>query len=60
MTQLLNLKDDQYFPQAARDAATRLTTKISDQFRYPFTANPIDDARIIVDSIRQLMGQNDD
>ncbi len=49
--QLLHLKDDTTFSPEVRDAALRLTTKISGRFAYPFSTNPIADARIIVDAI---------
>ena len=60
MNQLHHLKDDQSFPQEVRDAAMRLTTKISERFTYPFTTSPIEDARLIIDSITFLMDQHAD
>jgi hypothetical protein len=55
MNQLLQLKDDASFPLEIRDAAVRLTTKISVRFTYPFTTNPIDDARLIINHIEKVM-----
>ena len=55
MNQLSHLRDDASFPVNVRDAATRLTTKISDRFTYPFTTNPIDDAQCIITHISTLM-----
>ena len=60
MNQLLHLIDDLSFPQEVRDAAVRLTTKISERFTYPFTTSPIEDARLIIDSITFLMDQHAD
>ena len=55
MHQLNNLKIDPYFPENVRDAAVRLTTKISDQFKYPFSTDPIRDSTIIIDYIKHVM-----
>ena len=52
---LESLNNDPFFPVEARDAAHRLTVKISDQFTYPFTTNPIEDAEIIIRCITLLM-----
>ena len=57
MNQLIRLKDDQTFSQAVRDAAIRLTTKISDRFTYPFSTDPIEDAKIIIDHIQAMMDE---
>ena len=53
--QLKHLSEDSSFPQPVRDAAVRLTTKISDRFTYPFTTNPLEDARLIISHIASLM-----
>ncbi|HLX11257.1 MAG TPA: hypothetical protein VKS81_00460 [Bacteroidota bacterium] len=59
MRGLNGLKDDNAFPQEARDAAVRLTTHITDQFKYPFSSDPLADAQIIIDAIKQLMGASE-
>src|SRR5882762_4523447 len=41
LSQLLHLKDDPAFPEAVRDAALRLTTKVSEKIDYPFSTDPI-------------------
>ena len=55
LSQLAHLQDDRTFPREIRDAAVRLTTKISDRFTYPFTSKPVDDARLIVGHIETIM-----
>ena len=55
MGQLNNLKSDPMFPQEVREAASRLTTKISDQFTTSFSTDPIQDGTIIVDYIKHIM-----
>ena len=53
MSQLRNIQLDASMPQPVRDAAQRLTTKITGQFTSPFSTNPIEDSKII---INHLMG----
>jgi len=53
--QLNGLKEDASFPVEVREAAMRLTTKISDRFVYPFTTQPVGDAQIIVSYVRDRM-----
>ena len=55
LTQLKHLRDDSEFSQSSRDAALRLTTKVSDQFTYQFSTDPLEDANIIIRTITQLM-----
>ena len=55
MTRLLHLKEDPEFPPDVREAAIRLTTKISERFTYPFSTDPIADARLIVDYFQKRM-----
>jgi len=55
MNQLKHLRDDSFFPEEVRGAATRLTTKISERFTYPFTTDPIEDAQLIIKYIEQVM-----
>jgi HEPN domain-containing protein len=49
MARLRQAAEEPSFPADVREAATRLTTKISDRFTYPFTTDPVADAAIIVD-----------
>jgi hypothetical protein len=60
MTQLLKLKDDPLFPQKVRDAAARLTARITEQFSYPFETSPLEDSKIIVSYILGTIGKADD
>ena len=55
LSQLHAAKNEPTFPKEIRDAAERLTTKISDRFDYPVSVNPIEDAQGIVHYIRSLM-----
>ncbi|MFI5252405.1 MAG: hypothetical protein ACHQQQ_08250 [Bacteroidota bacterium] len=59
MNLLSNLKNDSQFPEEIRGAAARLTTKISEKFTYPFSTDPISDAKIITDYITRLMSSDD-
>lgn len=56
--QLQHLKDDETFPIEIRQAAVRLTTKVSDQYLYPFTTDPLEDARLIIAYIEALMNSH--
>ena len=60
MSQLRHLKDDESFSSVVRDAAVRLSTRITERFTYPFSTDPIDDARIIVNAITKLMDDHAD
>ena len=60
LSQLKHLKDSPEFSQPCRDAAARLTTKISDQFTYQFSTDPLEDANIIIRSIKELMDSDVD
>ncbi len=55
LRQLQHVSQDQSFPSDVRSAAIRLTTKISDQFSYPFSTYPIDDALVIINHITSVM-----
>jgi hypothetical protein len=55
LTQLKQLKDDPSFSQASRDAAMRLTSKVSEHFTYQFSTHPLDDADIIIHEVKRLM-----
>jgi len=58
LSQLTHLAQDATFPGEIRDAAVRLTTKISDRFTYPFTSQPVEDARRIIDHIETIMARD--
>ncbi len=60
MNQLLHVKEDPAFPEEARRAAVRLTTKISERFTSPFATNPIEDATIIIEAVVRHMRSNAD
>ncbi len=49
MNQLRSLQDDENIPQAIRDAAQHLTTKVTAQFASPSSTNPMEDGKIIVE-----------
>ena len=48
MSKLRHLQADTSMPDIVREAATRLTTKVNNQFDLPFRADPIADGKIIV------------
>ena len=48
MTRLHRLREDEGVPDAVRNAARRLTTKITEQFTPAFPTDPLEDCRIIV------------
>ncbi len=48
MTQLRAVQHDASLPAEVRDAANRLTTRVTEQFTYPPSTDPVDDARIII------------
>lgn len=58
LSQLKHLKDDPEFPRPCRDAAARLAAKISGQFTYRFSTDPLEDANIIIRTITQLVGSD--
>lgn len=53
MSQLRDLQQDGSMPEVVRDAALRLTTKITDQFTSPFSTDPIEDSKIIIDYLQK-------
>ncbi len=53
--QLLMVKEDGAFPQEIRDAAARLTMKVTEQFAYTSGSEPLQDARRIIDYIASRM-----
>jgi hypothetical protein len=53
MSQLRNLQNDESMPQAIHDAAMRLTARITEQFTSPFSTDPIDDSKTIINHLLQ-------
>lgn len=49
MTRLSRLREDTTVPAEIRQAALRLTTKITQQFTSPFSTDPLEDCRILTD-----------
>jgi hypothetical protein len=49
MSRLRNLQEDETIPMEVRNAAIRLTARVTEQFTSPFTSDPIHDCTIIVD-----------
>ena len=45
---LRQIQQEESFPLPIRQAAERLTTKVTERDRTPFTSNPIADARLII------------
>ena len=55
LSRLQAIQLDSFFPREVQNAAERLTTKVTDRFEYPFSENPIDDAKIIIEFINEVM-----
>mgnify|MGYP003331087563 FL=1 len=55
MNQLRNLQSDISFSEQARNASQRLITKVNERFSVPFSNNPIDDAKIIIEEIENKL-----
>ena len=53
---LKSVQNDQLLALEVRKASARLTARITADFKYPFPTDPLDDARIIVDHIKGLVG----
>jgi hypothetical protein len=51
MTQLRAIQRDLSIPEGVREAATRLTTRITGQFEAPYPSDPLEDARVIIDYV---------
>ena len=49
MNRLRNLQLEDSIPQLVREAALRLTTKITEQFTPAFPTDPVEDSKIIID-----------
>ncbi|HMD13821.1 MAG TPA: hypothetical protein VKI62_04285 [Bacteroidota bacterium] len=60
MSQLRLLQGDESFSNDIRDAARRLSTRISDRFEYSPSADPIEDAIIIINEITRMLGRDAD
>ncbi len=52
---LKSMSADESAPTEVRDAAGRLTAKIGPDFTYAFPTDPLDDARVIVEFVKQLL-----
>lgn len=48
MNRLRNLQHEETIPQDVREAAKRLTSKVTENFAYSSTSNPIEDATSII------------
>lgn len=46
--QIEHIRDEPSFPPMVREAASRLSAKISEQFSYPAGGDPVADARLII------------
>ncbi len=54
MQQLRWLSADETMPQSVREAAWRLTARVTPQFTSPFTADPIADSRRIINHLLEI------
>jgi len=54
--QLQSLAQDTFFPQDIRDAAVRLSMRVTEQFKYSSPTDPLADAQRIITYIEQLVG----
>jgi hypothetical protein len=48
LKQLARLRDDERAPEAVRQAAARLTTKVDEHHHVPFDADPLEDAQTLI------------
>ena len=53
---LKSIQTDESLPSDVRDASTRLTARVTPDFKYPFPTDPLDDARVIVDYVKGVLG----
>ena len=58
MNRLVSLQSDPFFPAEVQSSAQRLTTRVTELFQYPFTQHPVDDARIIIQFIKETMSHD--
>ena len=52
---LVHLKTDSSFPSELREAANRLSSRITPEFTYPADNDPLRDAQTIVDYFQKLL-----
>ena len=52
---LKSLDTDESIPPEVREASRRLAAKVGPDFSYAFPTDPLDDARIIVDYVKQCL-----
>ena len=50
------IQSDESFPTEIREASKRLTAKINPDFTYAFPTDPLDDAHIIVNYVKKVLG----
>jgi hypothetical protein len=55
MSRLTRLRLDPSFPEDVRAAALRLTTKITENFSYTSASSPLEDARRIIEYVRETL-----
>lgn len=51
LSQLKHLKDEPGFSQECREAAARLASRVSEDFEYQFSSDPLEDAGIIIQTM---------
>ena len=56
--QIEHIRDGHNFATPVREAAARLSAKISDQFSYPPGGDPIADARLIISSLESMTDEH--
>lgn len=49
MTQLRALQREPSIPEGVREAAKRLTARVTEQFEAPYSSDPLEDCRVIID-----------
>lgn len=52
---LKNVRLDESMPMDVRDAASRLTAKVTEQFTSQFSTDPIDDSKMIINHLLREM-----
>jgi hypothetical protein len=51
MTRLRTLQRDPSIPEGVREAAQRLTARVTEQFDAPYSSDPLEDCRVIIDYV---------
>jgi HEPN domain-containing protein len=51
VTQLRALQRDPSIPEGVREAAKRLTARVTEQFDAPYSNDPLEDCRVIIDYV---------